>query len=82
MILADFRVAGRLEDFKAMEISRVMVVVLLPELQEAGTDKSRFHFKNQSENLWLAKKQKVTIASKRIFTIENTTSNKSDGIIA
>ena len=38
--------------------------------------------KNQSENRWLAQKYKVTIAPKRIFTLEHATSNASDGIIA
>jgi len=53
-----------------METSRAMVaLVLLAELLEAGTDKSRFRLKNESENGWLVKMQKVTIAPKRIFTI-------------
>ena len=70
-------------DFKVMETSRAMVaLVLLAELLEAGNDKSRFRLKNESENGWLVKMQKVTIAPKRIFTIEHATSNTSDGIIA
>ena len=57
-------------DFKVMETSRAMVaLVLLAELLEAGNDKSRFRLKNESENGWLVKMQKVTIAPKRIFTI-------------
>ena len=41
----------------------MVAVALLGEVQEAaGADKSGFRFKNQSENLWLAKMQKVTIA--------------------
>jgi hypothetical protein len=47
MIPADFRVAGRLVDFKVVETLRAMVaaLALLAELQEAGIDKSRFSLK-------------------------------------
>jgi hypothetical protein len=82
-IVADFRVADRLVDFKVVETLRAMVaaLALLAELQEADIDKSRFRLKNESENGWLVKMQKVTIAPRSILTIEDATSNSSDGII-
>jgi hypothetical protein len=40
----DFRVAGRLKDFKVRETSGAMAAAaFLVEVQEAGTDRSRYY---------------------------------------
>ena len=56
--------------------------LLFKSITVQGNAKLLCRLKNESENVWIAKKHKVTITPNCIFTIEEPTSKPSDVIIA